>query len=425
MFQVERFHLSSSETLLSSSSVGIALSEDDDRSRQLSARLTSSPQQSAPEKTTADAGLFRKLSCRRSFNAGEAACHCRRSLKRYRRLRHCSGPAVVPMRLPELEYWREGDNFRPRARTLSTPSVSACQVSTGNGRSSNIPDARDSLRDRFCYLGLKESSCDARIQGCEKANREIFSPNQNEVSRDHFSPYKKEDSRDPCSPNQNETSRFSCSPNQNETSRDPCSPVSRDPCSPNQNEDSRDPSSPIQKDVINGPFSQIKYANCDPCSIILREASSGPSSPDLQGSLYSPIQRDTNCGLYSPGFEMAAGGLCSPFTEMATGGLCSSSGVHGRPNGVPRLNLLPSSPSQLIQGLRSPGGQNYLSIGLHIPKSASTAFSRAFAGRFMSTSNTGRSAVEREIRQSFLIIKHSLYVNFLVSNTIFRLESVY
>ena len=153
MFQVERCHLSSSETLLSSSSVGVALSEDDDRSRQLSARLTSSPQQSAPEKTTADAGLFRKLSCRRSFNAGKAACHCRRSLKRYRRLRHCSGPAVVPMRLPELEYWREGDNFRPRARTLSTPSVSACQVSTGNGRSSNIPDARGSLRDRVCYLG--------------------------------------------------------------------------------------------------------------------------------------------------------------------------------------------------------------------------------------------------------------------------------
>ncbi len=135
-------------------------------------------------------------------------------------------------------------------------------------------------------------------------------------------------------------------------------------------------------------FSNVEKLSSKLCSSNVKKANSHlPSSEcelcfshvDNSKGLNSSSFR-VNCGLCSSSDEKATGGPCSIAVEKAsTVGPCSP--VFNREYGGPHLNLLPSSPSHLTQGLKSPGGQNYLSIGLQIPKSASTAFTRAFTGK--------------------------------------------
>jgi hypothetical protein len=101
----------------------------------------------------------------------------------------------------------------------------------------------------------------------------------------------------------------------------------------------------------------------------------------------SYINKEVDSGPSSPVCEKKTSDLDCPTQKKAKSGL--SCAVRNSANGVPRLTLLPSSPSHLIQGLKSPSGHNYLSIGLHIPKSASTAFTRAFTGRFIASYRQG------------------------------------
>jgi hypothetical protein len=126
---------------------------------------------------------------------------------------------------------------------------------------------------------------------------------------------------------------------------------------------------------VNKANSHLPSSECEFC----------PSHVEHSNGLNSYVR--VNCGLCSSSDEKATGGHCSIAVEKAsTGGPCSP--VFNREYGGPHLNLLPSSPSHLTQGLKSPGGgQNYLSIGLQIPKSASTAFTRAFTGKIQKSPN--------------------------------------
>jgi hypothetical protein len=172
-------------------------------------------------------------------------------------------------------------------------------------------------------------------------------------------------------------------------------------------------------DSISTAFRELEKSHKDPYSSNKEEVSTDTTNQDEEKvdiDLNSTLLQNDRChllekasnsvcslvldnnGLCSPTLEeAAASGPGSPvLMEKTTSGLCSpgmdlSSSGNGRAFKCPHLNLVPSSPSQLIQGLKSPGGQNYLTIGLHIPKSASTAFSRAFTGEYYQKSSRARA----------------------------------
>jgi hypothetical protein len=184
-----------------------------------------------------------------------------------------------------------------------------------------------------------------------------------------------------CFSNVEKLSSKLCSSNVEKANSGLCSSNVKKPssklCSSNvEKANSRLCSSNVEK-ANNGLFSSnVKKANSHLPSSEYELCSSHVENSNGLNSLCVKV----NCGLCSSSDEKATGGPCSLEVEKAsTGGPCSP--VFNREYGGPHLNLLPSSPSHLTQALKSPGGQNYLSIGLQIPKSASTAFTRAFTGK--------------------------------------------